>query len=34
MGDSLHDTISAPDIAINFSCTPEQILELAMQLPE
>jgi hypothetical protein len=34
MGDSLHDTISTPDIAINFSCTPEQILELAMQLLE
>jgi len=34
MGEALHDAISAPDIAENFGCMPEQILERAKSLPE
>ena len=33
MADALHDTISDPDIPINFGCTPEHKLEQAKQLP-
>ena len=29
MGQALHDTIKAPDIAENFDCLPEQLLERA-----
>jgi hypothetical protein len=32
MSEALHDTISAPDIAVNFGCTPEQLLETARKL--
>ena len=34
IGEALHDTVSAPDIAQNFGCTPEQILALAKSLPD
>ena len=27
MGEALHDTVSTPDIAENFGCLPEQLLE-------
>jgi hypothetical protein len=27
MGDALHDTVRSPDIASNFGCLPEQLLE-------
>jgi len=27
MGQALHDTVSSPDIAWNFDCLPEQLLE-------
>ncbi len=33
MSEALHDTVSAPEVARNFGCTPEQILEVARQLP-
>ena len=32
MSGTLHDTISAPDIAANFNSTPEQLLERASRL--
>jgi hypothetical protein len=32
MAEALHDTVSAPDVAENFGCTPEQILEKAYGL--
>ena len=27
MGEALHDTVQAPEIAENFGCLPEQLLE-------
>ncbi|HKR28591.1 MAG TPA: hypothetical protein VJS11_14100 [Acidobacteriaceae bacterium] len=27
MGEALHDTVTSPDIAENFDCLPEQLLE-------
>jgi hypothetical protein len=33
MGSALHDTVKAPDIAENFGCLPEQLLELVKRLP-
>ena len=27
MGEALHDTVKSPDIAANFGCLPEQLLE-------
>jgi hypothetical protein len=27
MGEALHDTVSSPEIASNFGCLPEQLLE-------
>jgi len=32
MGEALHDTIGSPDIASNFGCLPEQLLECAEHL--
>jgi hypothetical protein len=32
MAGTLHDTITAPDIAANFESTPEQLLERAVRL--
>ena len=32
MGEALHDTVSRPDIAHNFGCLPEQLLECAQRL--
>jgi hypothetical protein len=32
MSEALHDTVSAPDVAENFGCTPEQILKMAQAL--
>lgn len=32
MGEALHDTVGAPDIAANFGCLPEQLLERVRQL--
>jgi hypothetical protein len=29
MGEALHDTVSSPDVASNFGCLPEQLLECA-----
>lgn len=36
MGEALHDTVAAPDIARNFDCLPEQLLERAkgLELPQ
>lgn len=34
MGEALHDTIQAPDIAENFGCLPEQLLERVQNLPD
>jgi len=34
MGQALHDTIQAPEIARNFGCLPEQLLERIRQLPD
>jgi hypothetical protein len=34
MGEALHDTIGAPEIAENFGCLPEQLLERLRQLPD
>jgi hypothetical protein len=34
MGEALHDTIQAPEIAKNFGCLPEQLLERLRQLPD
>ena len=33
MGNALHDTVKAPQIAKNFGCLPEQLLELVRRLP-
>jgi hypothetical protein len=32
MGEALHDTVKSPDIAENFDCLPEQLLERAKRL--
>ena len=32
MGEALHDTVSSPEIAGNFGCLPEQLLERAKRL--
>lgn len=32
MGEALHDTVKAPDIAENFGCLPEQLLERVRRL--
>ena len=32
MGDALHDTVKSPEIAGNFDCLPEQLLERVRQL--
>lgn len=32
MGEALHDTVTAPDIAENFGCLPEQLLERLRRL--
>jgi len=32
MGEALHDTVTSPDIAGNFGCLPEQLLECAERL--
>ena len=32
MGEALHDTVSSPDVANNFGCLPEQLLECAQRL--
>jgi hypothetical protein len=32
MGEALHDTVSSPDVARNFGCLPEQLLECAERL--
>jgi hypothetical protein len=32
MGEALHDAVAAPDIARNFDCLPEQLLERARRL--
>jgi hypothetical protein len=34
MGETLHDTVRAPEIARNFGCLPEQLLERVRQLPD
>lgn len=34
MGEALHDTIRAPEIARNFGCLPEQLLERVRQMPD
>lgn len=34
MGEALHDTVQAPEIARNFGCLPEQLLERVRQLPD
>jgi hypothetical protein len=34
MGEALHDTIQAPEIAKNFGCLSEQLLERLRQLPD
>jgi len=33
MGEALHDTVKDPDIAENFGCLPEQLLERVRSLP-
>jgi hypothetical protein len=33
MGEALHDTVKASDIAENFGCLPEQLLERVRRLP-
>jgi hypothetical protein len=33
MGEALHDTVQAPEIAENFGCLPEQLLERVRHLP-
>jgi hypothetical protein len=33
MGEALHDTAQAPDIAKDFGCLPEQLLECVRRLP-
>ena len=32
MGEALHDTVKAPEIAANFDCLPEQLLERVRNL--
>lgn len=32
MGEALHDTVTTPDIAENFGCLPEQLLERVKRL--
>jgi hypothetical protein len=32
MGEALHDTVTSPDVARNFGCLPEQLLECAEAL--
>jgi hypothetical protein len=32
MGDALHDTVKSPEIANNFDCLPEQLLERVRRL--
>jgi hypothetical protein len=32
MGEALHDTVQAPEIAENFGCLPEQLLERVRHL--
>jgi hypothetical protein len=32
MGEALHDTVTSPDVARNFGCLPEQLLERAERL--
>jgi hypothetical protein len=32
MGEALHDAVTSPDIARNFGCLPEQLLECAERL--
>jgi hypothetical protein len=32
MGEALHDTVTTPDIAENFGCLPEQLLECVKRL--
>ena len=32
MGEALHDTVGTPDVASNFGCLPEQLLERAERL--
>ena len=34
MGEALHDTVVSPDIASNFGCLPEQLLQRARQLSD
>jgi hypothetical protein len=34
MGEALHDTVQAPEIAKNFGCLPEQLLERVRQVPD
>lgn len=34
MGEALHDTVQAPDVAKNFGCLPEQLLERVRRLPD
>lgn len=34
MGEALHDTVQAPEIARNFGCLPEQLLERVSNLPD
>jgi hypothetical protein len=33
MGEALHDTVRNPEIARNFACLPEQLLERVKRLP-
>jgi hypothetical protein len=33
MGEALHDTVKYPDVAWNFGCLPEQLLERVKRLP-
>jgi len=33
IGEALHDTVQAPEIAENFGCLPEQLLEKVRNLP-
>ena len=33
MSEALHDTVQAPEIAQNFGCLPEQLLEKVRNLP-
>lgn len=34
MSEALHDTVQAPEIARNFGCLPEQLLERVRQAPD